>query len=59
MGVAPELVGQLATKTTLVHATLTKLAVKLDKNDPDYRILQSIIEDSIHILRRLQLEVNH
>lgn len=58
MGVAPELVGQLATKTTLAHATLTKLGAKIDKNDPDYRIIRSIINDSIDILRKLQLEVN-
>lgn len=58
MGVAPELVGQLATKTTLVHASLTKLGTKIDKNDPDYRTLRSTIEESIHILRKLQLEVN-
>lgn len=58
MGRAPELVSQLTTKATVAHAALRKLNSKVDKDDPDMARLRHMLEDSISILRNLQLEVN-
>jgi hypothetical protein len=56
---APDLVSELATKTTALHATVKKLEGKTaDKNEPHFVFLQSIVDDSIDLLRKLQLQVN-
>jgi hypothetical protein len=59
MGRAPELVSQLATKATVSLAALKKLNARVAKEDPDFKILTCMLDDTMTILRSLQLEVNN
>lgn len=58
MGRAPELVSQLATKATVSLAVIRKLSSRIAKEDPDIKTLNNMMDDTISILRSLQLEVN-
>lgn len=58
MGRAPELVSQLTTKATVSLAVIRKLSLRIAKEDPDIKTLNNMMDDTISILRSLQLEVN-
>jgi hypothetical protein len=58
MGRAPELVSQLTTKATASLAAIRKLSARIAKEDPDIKTLNHMMDDTISILRNLQLEVN-
>lgn len=58
MGRAPELVSQLTTKATVSLAVIRKLSSRIAKEDPDIKTLNNMMDDTISILRSLQLEVN-
>lgn len=58
MGRAPELVSQLTTKATVSLVVIRKLSLRVAKEDPDIKTLNNMMDDTISILRSLQLEVN-
>jgi len=54
-----DLVSDLATQTTVLCATVKKLEGKTaDRSEPNYRNLQSILDDVVYSIRKLQVEVN-